>query len=77
MIAVYERSLCQSYRSAYLQGIRVSECATEEETMRELEALTCDSYHCFAVGPDGTVYDLTGTWPQLLAEEVAECSARR
>lgn len=70
MIAVYERSLCQSYFDAYRRGIVVCECETVEEAMKAIEDWTCDSFYCFAVEPDGTVHDLTGTYPQLLAEEV-------
>lgn len=70
MIAVYGRSLCQSYFNAYRRGIVVCECETVEDAMAEIEAWTCDSFNCFAVEPDGTVRDLTGTYPQLLAKEM-------
>lgn len=31
MIRIYERSLCQSYASAYRQGIEIATTGTEEE----------------------------------------------
>lgn len=55
MIGIYERSLCQSYASAYRAGIKIGEAMTE------------DSYQCFAVDDDGTCIDLTGTFPGCLA----------
>lgn len=53
MIRVYERSLCQSYASAYRQGIVVASTGTEEEALSIVEALTDDSYQCFALLEDG------------------------
>ena len=40
MIRVYERSLCQSYASAYRQGIEIATTGTEEEALSIVEALT-------------------------------------
>ena len=57
MIGIYERSLCQSYASAYRQGI--------------LLAKTDDSYQCFALLEDGTVLDLRGRFPGCLAGVMA------
>ena len=62
MIRIYERSLCQSYAGAYRAGIKIGEAET-----REVEAMTEDSYQCFAVDDDGTCIDLTGTFPGCLA----------
>lgn len=70
MIAVYERSMCQSYFDAYRRGVKVCDYETVEEAMRAVEDWTCDSFYYFAVEPDGTVRDLTGTHSQLLSEEV-------
>lgn len=67
MIRIYERSLCQSYASAYRQGIEIATTGTEEEALSIVEALTDDSYQCFAVDDDGTCIDLTGTFPGCLA----------
>lgn len=63
MIRVYERSLCQSYASAYRQGIVVASTGTEEEALSIVEALTDDSYQCFALLADGTVLGLRGRFP--------------
>lgn len=63
MIGIYERSLCQSYASAYRQGIVVASTGTEEEALSIVEALTDDSYQCFALLEDGTVLDLRGRFP--------------
>ena len=71
VIEIYERSLCQSYASAYREGIKVGETETREDALRQVEAMTGDSYECFAVDADGTVLDLTGTCPGCLAEVVA------
>ncbi len=67
MIRIYERSLCQSYASAYRQGIEIATTGTEEEALSIVEAMTEDSYQCFAVDDDGTCIDLTGTFPGCLA----------
>ena len=63
MIRIYERSLCQSYASAYRQGIEIATTGTEEEALSIVEALADDSYQCFALLEDGTVLDLRGRFP--------------
>lgn len=67
MIGIYERSLCQSYASAYRAGIKIGEAETREDALKQVEAMTEDSYQCFAVDDDGTCIDLTGTFPGCLA----------
>lgn len=67
MIRIYERSLCQSYASAYRAGIKIGEAETREDALKQVEAMTEDSYLCFAVDDDGTCIDLTGTFPGCLA----------
>lgn len=67
MIGIYERSLCQSYASAYKAGIKIGEAETREDALKQVEAMTEDSYQCFAVDDDGTCIDLTGTFPGCLA----------
>lgn len=67
MIGIYERSLCQSYASAYRQGILLAKTNDEDEALSIVESLTDDSYQCFAVDDDGTCIDLTGTFPRCLA----------
>lgn len=67
MIRIYERSLCQSYASAYRQGILLAKTDDEAEALSIVESLTEDSYLCFAVDDDGTRIDLTGTFPGCLA----------
>ena len=62
MIGIYERSLCQSYASAYRAGIKIGEAETREDALKQVEAMTEDSYQCFAVDDDGTCIDLTGTF---------------
>ena len=49
MIRIYERSLCQSYASAYRQGILLAKTDDEAEALSIVESLTDDSYQCFAV----------------------------
>lgn len=68
MIGIYERSLCQSYASAYRAGIKIGEAETREDALKQVEAMTEDSYQCFAVDDDGTCIDLTGTFPTLTAD---------
>ncbi len=70
MIGIYERSLSQSYASAYRQGIVVASTGTEEEALSIVDALTDDSYQCFALLEDGTVLDTRGRFPGCL--EVVE-----
>lgn len=48
MIGIYERSLCQSYASAYRAGIKIGEAETREDALKQVEAMTEDSYQCFA-----------------------------
>ena len=60
MIRIYERSLCQSYASAYRQGILLAKTDDEAEALSIVESLTDDSYQCFALLEDGTVLDLRG-----------------
>jgi hypothetical protein len=60
MIRIYERSLCQSYASAYRQGILLAKTDDEAEALSIIESLTDDSYQCFALLEDGTVLDLRG-----------------
>lgn len=67
MMRIYERSLCQSYASAYRAGIKIGEAETREDALKQVEAMTEDSYLCFAVDDDGTCIDLTGTFPGCLA----------
>lgn len=67
MIRIYERSLCQSYAGAYRAGIKIGEAETREDALKQVEAMTEDSYQCFAVDDDGTCIDLTGTFPGCLA----------
>lgn len=67
MIGIYERSLCQSYASAYRAGIKIGEAETREDALKQVEAITEDSYQCFAVDDDGTCIDLAGTFPGCLA----------
>ena len=67
MIRIYERSLCQSYASAYRAGIKIGEAETREDALKQVEAMTEDSYQCFAVDDDGTCIDLKGTFPGCLA----------
>ena len=52
MIGIYERSLCQSYASAYRAGIKIGEAETREDALKQVEAMTEDSYQCFAVDDD-------------------------
>lgn len=66
MIRIYERSLCQSYAGAYRAGIKIGEAETREDALKQVEAMTEDSYQCFAVDDDGTCIDLTGTFPGCL-----------
>lgn len=40
MIGIYERSLCQSYASAYRQGILIGEAETREDALKQVEAMT-------------------------------------
>lgn len=63
MIGIYERSLCQSYASAYRAGIKIGEVETREDALKQVEAMTEDSYQCFALLEDGTVLDLRGRFP--------------
>ena len=64
MICIYERSLCQSYASAYRAGHpELATTGTEDEALSIVEALTDDSYQCFALLEDGTVLDLRGRFP--------------
>lgn len=63
MIRIYERSLCQSYASAYRAGIKIGEAETREDALKQVEAMTEDSYQCFALLEDGTVLDLRGRFP--------------
>lgn len=63
MIGIYERSLCQSYASAYRAGIKIGEAETREDALKQVEAMTEDSYQCFALLEDGTVLDLRGRFP--------------
>lgn len=63
MIGIYERSLCQSYASAYRQDILIGEADDEAEALSIVESLTDDSYQCFALLEDGTVLDLRGRFP--------------
>lgn len=65
MIRIYERSLCQSYASAYRQGIEIATTGTEEEALSIVEALTDDSYQCFALLEDGTRARPAGPVPRL------------
>lgn len=65
---IYERSLCQSYASAYRAGQLIAVCDGKEEAVSAVEAITCDSYYCFALGEDGTCIDLMGSHLQCLAE---------
>lgn len=44
MIRIYERSLCQSYASAYRAGIKIGEAETREDALKQVEAMTEDSY---------------------------------
>lgn len=44
MIGIYERSLCQSYASAYRQGILIAKTDDEAEALSIVESLTSDSY---------------------------------
>ena len=44
MIRIYERSLCQSYASAYRAGIKIGEVETREDALKQVEAMTEDSY---------------------------------
>lgn len=74
MIGIYERSLCQSYASAYRAGIKIGEAETREDALKQVEAMTEDSYQCFAVDDDGTCIDLTGTFPGCLAGGGGEMS---
>lgn len=71
MIGIYERPLCQSYASAYRAGIKIGEAETREDALKQVEAMTEDSYQCFAVDDDGTCIDLTGTFPGCLAGVMA------
>ena len=51
-----------------LQGWhQVGEAETREDAPKQVEAMTEDSYLCFAVDDDGTCIDLTGTFPGCLA----------
>lgn len=43
------------------------EAETREDALKQVEAMTEDSYQCFAVDDDGTCIDLTGTFPGCLA----------
>lgn len=63
MIRIYERSLCQSYAGAYRAGIKIGEAETREDALKQVEAMTEDSYQCFALLEDGTVLDLRGRFP--------------
>lgn len=63
MIGIYERSLCQSYASAYRKGILIAKTDDEAEALSIVESLTSDSYQCFALLEDGTVLDLRGRFP--------------
>lgn len=63
MIRIYERSPCQSYASAYRQGILLAKTDDEAEALSIVESLTDDSYQCFALLEDGTVLDLRGRFP--------------
>lgn len=40
MIEIYERSLCQSYASAYRAGIKIGEAETREDALKQVEAMT-------------------------------------
>lgn len=40
MIRIYERSLCQSYASAYRAGIKIGEAETREDALKQVEAMT-------------------------------------
>lgn len=71
MIRIYERSLCQSYASAYRAGIKIGEAETREDALKQVEAMTEDSYQCFALLEDGTVLDLRGRFPGCLAGVMA------
>lgn len=71
MIGIYERSLCQSYAGAYRAGIKIGEAETREDALKQVEAMTEDSYQCFALLEDGTVLDLRGRFPGCLAGVMA------
>lgn len=71
MIEIYERSLCQSYASAYRQGILIAKTDDEAKALSIVESMTDASYQCFAVNEDGTCIDLTGRFPGCLAGVVA------
>lgn len=43
MIRIYERSLCQSYASAYRQGILLAKTDDEAEALSIVESLTDDT----------------------------------
>ena len=61
MMRIYERSLGQSYASAYRQGILIAKASDYDEALFIIETLTDDSYQCFAVDDYGTVTDLGGS----------------
>lgn len=76
MIGIYERSLCQSYASAYRAGIKIGEAETREDALKQVEAMTEDSYQCFAVDDDGTCIDLTGTFRRVPQRRVGRAVPR-
>lgn len=65
MICIYERSLCQSYMSAYRQGILLAKTDDEAEALSIVESLTDDSYQCFALLEDGTRARHAGPVPRV------------
>lgn len=67
MIRIYERSLCQSYASAYRQGILLAKTDDEAEALSIVESLTDDSYQCFALYWEATEGNAKRALLQLLA----------
>lgn len=54
MIRIYERSLCQSYASAYRQGILLAKTDDEAEALSIVESLTetaTSASRCWKTGP--------------------------
>lgn len=72
MVEIYERSLGQSYQSAYRAAIIYTRCSSEKTAKRTIFRLAdnWDPYYTFGVTKDGTVIDWHTTFPRLLAPEV-------
>mgnify|MGYP003227436136 CR=1 FL=1 len=57
MIGIYERSLCQSYASAYRAGIKIGEAETREDALKQVMAILLSN--AVQHTPSGTQIELS------------------